>query len=68
MALICVRGVDTAIGCGGGAETVVAMAVGAAVLAAAEVVACLACGEKRGDGMRETGRAAEAMVGEEGLR
>ena len=68
MAFICVRGVDTATGCGGGAETVVAMGVGAAVLAAAEVVACLACGEKRGDGMRETGRAAEAMVGEEGLR
>ena len=44
------------------------MAVGAAVLAAAKVVACLACGEKRGDGMRETGRAAEAMVGEKGLR
>ena len=49
-------------------QAVVAMAVGAVVLYAAKVVACLVCGEKRGDGMRETGRAAEAMVGEEGLR
>ena len=62
------RGVVTATGCDGGAETVVVMAVGAAMLVAAEVVFCLASGEKSGDGMRETGRAAAAMVGEDGLR
>ena len=64
----CKRGVETATGCDGGAETVVVMAVGAAVLVAAVVVLCLASGEKSGEGMREIGRAAEAMVGEDGLR
>jgi len=62
-----VHGVDTATGCDGGAETVVVMAVGAAVLVAAVVVLCLVSGEKSGEGMREIGRAAEAMVGEDGL-
>ena len=42
----------------------VVMAVGAAVLVAAVVVS----GEKSGEGMREIGRAAEAMVEEDGLR
>lgn len=68
VAFKCERGVDTATGCDGGAEAVVAMAVGAAVLVAAAVVLCLASGEKSGDGMRETGSAAEAIVGEDGLR
>ena len=48
---------------GGGAETVVVMTVGAAVLVAAVVVLSLASGEKSGEGMREIGRAAEATVG-----
>ena len=46
----------------------VVMAVGAAVLVAAAVVLCLVSGEKSGEGMREIGRAAEAMAGEDGLR
>ena len=62
------HGVDTATGCDGGAETVVVMAVGAAVLVAAVVVLCLVSGEKSGEGMREIGRAAETMTGEDGLR
>ena len=44
--------VDTVTGCDGGAETVVVIAVGAAVLVAAVVV-----------GMREIGRAAEGRGG-----
>ena len=64
----CKRGVETATGCDGGVETVVVMAVGAAVLVAAVVMICLVSGEKSGEGMREIGRAAEAMVGEDGLR
>ena len=62
------HGVDTATGCDGGAKNVVVMAVAAAVLVAAVVVLCLVSGKKSAEGMRENGRAAEAMVGEDGLR
>ena len=62
------HGVDTVTGCDGGVETVVVMAVGVAVLVAAVVVLCLVSGEKSGEGMREIGKAAEGMVGEDGLR
>ena len=58
------HGADTTTGCDGETEIVVVMAVGDAVLVAAVVVLCLVSGE----GMREIGRAAEAMVGEDGLR
>ena len=44
------HGVDTVTGCDGGVETVVVMAVGAAVLVAAVVVLCLVSGEKSAEG------------------